>query len=105
MCVEIEKKKIKNFLMLYIPIVSKLLCSNSGQCQVHFGRSEVLVIQLCLILCNPMDCSQSSQEYSRQEYWSGEPFLSPGDLPGITAFIALVTILLTTMKQNTDVMN
>ena len=31
-----------------------------------------------------MDCSppgSSSMEFSRQEYWSGLPFLSPGDLP------------------------
>ena len=37
---------------------------------------------------NPMDCSppgSSTQGFSRQEYWSGLPFPSPGDLldPGI----------------------
>ena len=36
---------------------------------------------------NPMDCSQAPlfMEYFRQEYWSGLPFPSPGDLsnPGI----------------------
>ena len=35
-------------------------------------------------LCNPMDCSlpgSSIHGFSRQEYWSGLPFLSPGDLP------------------------
>ena len=31
----------------------------------------------CLTLCKPMDCI----EFSRQKYWSGEPFLSLGDLP------------------------
>ena len=34
--------------------------------------------------CDPMDCSSSSSSVmglSRQEYWSGLPFLSPGDLP------------------------
>ena len=43
----------------------------------------VLVAQLCLTLCDPMDCSQAplSMEFSKQEYWSGLPFLSPGDLP------------------------
>ena len=30
--------------------------------------------QPCLTLCNPM-------EFSRQEYWSGWPLPSPGDLP------------------------
>ena len=32
------------------------------------------VTQSCLTLCGPM-------EFSRQEYWSGLPFPSPGDLP------------------------
>ena len=35
-------------------------------------------------LHNPVDCSPPgclSMEFSRQEYWSGWPFLSPGDLP------------------------
>ena len=39
---------------------------------------------VCLTLCNPMDGSlPSSSIYgiSRQEYWSGLPFLPPGDLP------------------------
>ena len=40
--------------------------------------------QSCLTLCNPVDCSPPgslSMEFSRQEYWSGLPFPSPGDLP------------------------
>ena len=35
------------------------------------------VTQSCLTLCNPMD----SMEFSRPEYWSGQPFPSSGDLP------------------------
>ena len=47
-----------------------------------------LVTQLCLTLCNPMDCSlpgSSVHGFSRQEYWSGLPFPSSGELhnPGI----------------------
>ena len=34
----------------------------------------MLVTQPCPTLCNPM-------EFSRQEYWSGLPFPTPGDLP------------------------
>ena len=42
----------------------------------------VLVAQLCPNLCNSMDCCPPlSMEFSRQEYWSGLPFPSPGDLP------------------------
>ena len=40
--------------------------------------------QSCLTLCDPMDCSPPtppSMGFSRQEYWSGLPFPSPGDLP------------------------
>ena len=47
---------------------------------------KVKVTQLCLILCDSMDCSlisiaPLSMGFSRQEYWSGLPFPSPGDLP------------------------
>ena len=44
---------------------------------------KVLVTQSCLTLCDSMDCSPQgplSMEFSRQEYWSGLPFPSPGDL-------------------------
>ena len=45
----------------------------------------MLVTQLCLTLCHPMDCNLPglplSMEVSRQEYCSGLPFPSPGDLP------------------------
>ena len=48
---------------------------------------ESEVAQSCPTLCDPMYCSlpvsQSplSMGFSRQEYWSGLPFPSPGDLP------------------------
>ena len=46
-----------------------------------------LVTQSCLMLCDSRDCSLPplSMEFSRQEYRSGLPFPSPGDLsnPGI----------------------
>ena len=40
----------------------------------------------CPTLCDPLDCSPhptpaTSMEFSRQEYWSGLPFPSPGNLP------------------------
>ena len=43
-----------------------------------------LVAQSCLIFCSPMDYSPpgwSATDFSRQEYWSGVPFPSPGHLP------------------------
>ena len=42
------------------------------------------VTQLCLTLCDPMDCSlsgTSSMGFSGQESWSGLPFPSLRDLP------------------------
>ena len=40
--------------------------------------------QLCLTLCNPMDCSPPGSFVHgilQWEYWSGLPFPTPGDLP------------------------
>ena len=46
---------------------------------------KLLVTQLCLTLCDPINCSLPrlflSMEVSRQEYWTGLPFPPPGDLP------------------------
>ena len=46
-------------------------------------KLNVLVTQLCPVLCDPMDCSLGPlcMEFFRQEYWSGLPCPSPGDLP------------------------
>ena len=43
--------------------------------ECHSGCSAA---HLCLILWDPMDCSMG---FSRQEYWSGLLFPTPGDLP------------------------
>ena len=46
--------------------------------------SVVLVAKSCPALLDPMDCSRQaplSMGFPRQEYWSGLPFPSPGDLP------------------------
>ena len=46
---------------------------------------KVSVAQLCLILCDPMDCSPPGSSLSmgffRQEYKSELPFPPPGALP------------------------
>ena len=44
----------------------------------------VCVAELCPTLCDPMDCSQQAPlplGFFWQEYWTGLPFPSPGDLP------------------------
>ena len=41
-------------------------------------------LQLCLTLCDPMDCSHSDSSVHgilQQEYWSGLPCPPPGDFP------------------------
>ena len=52
---------------------------------------KVKIAQLRLALCDPMDDIIQSMEFSRPEYWSGKPFLSPGDLPnpGIEPFFCI----------------
>ena len=42
------------------------------------------LLQSCLILCNPIDCSLSGSSVHgilQQEYWRGLPCPPPGDLP------------------------
>ena len=53
-----------------------------GASRRHESESEVA--QSCPTLCDLVDCSppgSSVHGFSRQEYWSGLPFPSPGDLP------------------------
>ena len=48
------------------------------------SKKESEVAQSCLTLYNPMDCrlpGSSVHVIFQQEYWSGLPFPSPGDLP------------------------
>ena len=61
----------------------------------HFVKTAKMVLRACLVtqscltLCNPVDCitcqAPLSMGFSRQEYWKGLPFPSPGNLldPGI----------------------
>ena len=47
-------------------------------------KVKVLVAQSHQILCAPWTVTRQSplsMEFSKQEYWSGLPFPSPGDLP------------------------
>ena len=50
----------------------------------HQSESESEVAQSCPTLCNRWTVAYQappSMGFSRQEYWSGLPFPSPGDLP------------------------
>ena len=51
---------------------------------IYTNRLNRLLAQSCLTLCNPWAVAHQappSMEFSRQDYWSGLPFPSPGDLP------------------------
>ena len=53
-------------------------------CVYVCARARAESLQSCLALGDPMDCSQgplSIGSFSKQEYFSGLPFPSPGDLP------------------------
>ena len=56
-----------------------------------FPTSVRVCAQLCRTLCDPMDRG-AWQGFFRQEYWSGLPFPTPGDLsnPGVkpTSFVS-----------------
>ena len=47
--------------------------------RIFIKQVKVKVTQSCLTLCNPTD--YTVMEFSRPEYWSGQPFPSPGYLP------------------------
>ena len=68
----------------YLPYLMESLWKIQRITHVNVSDTVLcLVTQLCSILCDPMDvpCQVPlSLEFSRQEYWSGLPFPSPGDL-------------------------
>ena len=56
-------------------VMSKARCAWTGRC------CECLVSKSCLTLCDPWTVALQaplSMEFSRQKYWSGLPFPSPG---------------------------
>ena len=53
-------------------------------CSPLHSESESEVAQLCTLFATPWTVAHQaplSMGFSRQEYWSGLPFPSPGDLP------------------------
>ena len=74
--------------MLQRPCEIKFSCFNFLKLKKNNNKcieSESEVAHLCPTLCDPMDSSlhqaPPSIGFSRQEYWSGLPFPSPGNLP------------------------
>ena len=52
---------------------------------INVNSCESEVAQSCPTFCDPVDCvarqAPPSMGFPKQEYWSGLPFPSPGDLP------------------------
>ena len=72
--------------------MKETVCSFFYFAFTHSFIIVVLVTQLCLTLCNPIDCicqAPRSTEFSRQEHWSGLPcppagvFPTQGSKPGL----------------------
>ena len=62
---------------------SSYACGHLWVVQSAMLLRRCLVAHSCLTLGNLVDCGPpgSMTGFSRQEYWSGLPFTSPGDLP------------------------
>ena len=74
-------------IILFLPIkVAGEVCTKRVRYWTEYIKceSESEVTQLCPTLCDPWTVAHQappSMGFSRQEYWSGLPFPSPGDLP------------------------
>ena len=64
------------FKVLYSVSISLVVILRITVCM---WSEKVKVAQLCPAVCDPI--YYKSTEFSRPEYWSGQPFPSPGDLP------------------------
>ena len=63
---------------MYSPVIQMCVCVCVRAHAVYSAS------QLCPTLCNPVDVAHEtplSMKFSRQEYWSGLLFPTPGDLP------------------------
>ena len=73
------------FKTLVFKDCNEIKTTSEIHCRWTFVCMCVLVAQLCPTLVTPQTVAHQapqSMKFSRQEYWSGLPFPSPGDLPG-----------------------
>jgi len=64
-------------LQVLLPSCPKEITCLLSAIMLCYGKS----LQWCPTLWDPMDLAHQSVGFSRQEYWSGLPCPSPGDLP------------------------
>ena len=78
---------VTDFIFLGSKITADGDCSHENKRRLLFGRKvKVLVAQSCLTLLQPQGLyvarqASLSMGFSRQEYWHGLPFPSPGIFP------------------------
>ena len=58
-------------------------CASAVQKECYAGLSGVSRVRLCATLWAVSYPAPLSMEFSKQEYWSGLPFFSPGYLPNL----------------------
>ena len=86
---ELRKRSIRKFSCSWISIPSP--GNHRYWCGIYpfqglpvLAYVNVKITQSCPTLCDPWAVAHQvplSREFSRQEYWSGVPFPTPGDLP------------------------
>ena len=115
-CISIVHNDVEYLVMRLLFLINCMFKSSahSNNTVVCFLFAELKVksemAQSCPTLCDPVDCSPPAPPpmgFSRQEYWSGLPFPSPGDLPnpGIEPrFLALQADTLTSEPPGNTVL-
>ena len=72
-------------LRLTSPALTGGFFTTSNTLEALLKNVLCLVVQLCLTLCSPMDCSPPGSsvhgDYPSKKYWRGLPCPFPGDLP------------------------
>ena len=80
----IDRKPDKKRDDLHLDCFHVLAVVKSATTNIGVHESESELTQSCPTLCDPRTIAcqaPPSTGFSRQEYWSGLPFPSPGDLP------------------------
>ena len=77
------EKSILNYtlLLLYLPFLCFIFLHSTDKEKEKKERKKSEVAQLCPTLRPHGHQTPPSMGFSRQEYWSGLPFPSPGNLP------------------------
>ena len=72
-----------SFFLFFVPVILRCCGSGSGKTFLSL-RKKVKSLSCVWLFAAPWTVAHQtppSMEFSRQEYWSGLPFPSPGDLP------------------------